>query len=352
MFNPTRLTLARKRRGMTKIGLADATGLSTRSVSAYEAGTQKPTSETVEALSRALRFPIEFFDGADLDEPTAESASFRAYASMTARQRDAALAAGTIALELSIWIDRRFDLPKPNIPNLRGFVPEVAAQALREHWGIGERPIRNSIHLLEAQGVRVFSLVQECVELNAFSLWKAGLPFVFLNTMKSAESSRFDVAHELGHLALHQHGGPRGRAAELEADRFASAFLMPPGSVLAAAPRFSTVDNLLKLKKQWNVSAIALAHRLHFLRVISDWNYRTICIGLSERGGRTTEIEGGHRENSQLLTKVFEGLRKEHVSKTEIARELAIPNDDLNSLVFGLVIGPVPSREKIVAARP
>ncbi len=176
MFNPTRLTLARKRRGMTKIGLADATGLSTRSVSAYEAGTQKPTSETVEALSRALRFPIEFFDGADLDEPTAESASFRAYASMTARQRDAALAAGTIALELSIWIDRRFDLPKPNIPNLRGFVPEVAAQALREHWGIGERPIRNSIHLLEAQGVRVFSLVQECVELNAFSLWKAGLP--------------------------------------------------------------------------------------------------------------------------------------------------------------------------------
>lgn len=57
------------------------------------------------------------------------------------------------------------------------------------------------IHLLEAHGVRVLSLTQECREVDAFSLWLQQ-PFVFLNTQKSGEHSRFDAAHELGHLPL------------------------------------------------------------------------------------------------------------------------------------------------------
>jgi hypothetical protein len=67
--------------------------------------------------------------------------------------------------------------------------------------------------LLEARGIRVFSLTEPCFELNAFSHWVAVTPFVFLNTMKTAESSRFDAAHELGHLVLHRHGAPQGRVA-------------------------------------------------------------------------------------------------------------------------------------------
>src|SRR5262249_25369006 len=112
----------------------------------------------------------------------------------------------------------------------------------------------NMVHLLESKGVRVFSLAQECREVDAFSLWRGELPFVFLNTMKSGERGRMDAAHELGHLALHRHGGPGGRDAESEADRFASAFLMPEGSVLALGLRNPRVDQLIKLKKKWKVS--------------------------------------------------------------------------------------------------
>ncbi|MBK8210507.1 MAG: ImmA/IrrE family metallo-endopeptidase [Rhodospirillales bacterium] len=51
--------------------------------------------------------------------------------------------------------------------------------------------------------------------VSAFSFWEGGHPFIFLGADKqSAARSRFDAAHELGHLILH-----RGVAEEdLEAD--------------------------------------------------------------------------------------------------------------------------------------
>ncbi|MEU8739183.1 ImmA/IrrE family metallo-endopeptidase [Streptomyces halstedii] len=41
------------------------------------------------------------------------------------------------------------------------------------------------------------------VEVDAFAVWREGVPFVFLNTQKSAERGRFDAAHEFGHLVMH-----------------------------------------------------------------------------------------------------------------------------------------------------
>jgi len=38
------------------------------------------------------------------------------------------------------------------------------AEALRHHWGIGELPINNIIHLLESKGVRIFSLAVDALK--------------------------------------------------------------------------------------------------------------------------------------------------------------------------------------------
>jgi Zn-dependent peptidase ImmA (M78 family)/DNA-binding XRE family transcriptional regulator len=342
-FNPSRLTLARKRRGMTKVRLAKEAHLSTRSISAYERGDMPPSETTSALLARVLRFPVAFLSGPDIDEPTPDIASFRALSSMTAAQRDASLAAGALAIELSRWIDERFALPPPNVPDFRGYEPEAAAASLRARWGLGERPVRNMIHVLEAQGVRVFSLTEECVDVDAFSFWKAGTPFVFLNTMKSGERSRFDAAHELGHLVLHRHGGPIGndgqqaRGVEREADAFASAFLMPRSSILAAAPRLPNVDRLIKLKKTWNVAVSALAHRLRALDMLSEWQYRMLCMEIAQRGFKTTEPDGIPRETSQVLNKVFAVMREEGTSKADVAHQLRLHTFDLEALVFGLV---------------
>jgi Zn-dependent peptidase ImmA (M78 family)/DNA-binding XRE family transcriptional regulator len=338
MFTPSRLSLARKRRGYTMTRLAGLIDVTAKAVSDYEKGEYPPSDETMTRIAKATRFPIGFFSGVDLHEPTPDTASFRSMSRMTAGQRDAALGAGALAFMLNDWVESRFDLPAPDLPDLRDEEPEVAASVLRQHWGLGERPIKNMVHLLESKGVRVYSLAENSVEVDAFALWHSKTPFVFLNTLKSAEHGRFDAAHELGHLVLHRHSGPQIPDAEKQANTFASAFLMPRASVLALAPRTATLRNLVQLKKQWIVSVAALAYRLHSLGLLTDWHYRTLCIEIGQNGYRRTEPEGSQRERSHVLATVFAALRDEGVSKTAVADQLQIDVDELDKLVFGLMI--------------
>lgn len=342
-FNPSRLTLARRRRGLTKAKLALALGLDARSVSAYEAGEFAPDAPRLERLGEVLRFPASFFLGDDLEEPTPDIASFRAMSKMTAAKRDMALGAGALALALNEWIVGRFELPAAELPDLsREPNPEAAAMSLRRIWGLGELPVKNMVHLLESRGVRVYTLAVDALEVDAFSMWRDGTPFVFLNTHKSCEHSRFDAGHELGHLVMHRHGPPSGQQAEAEANAFASAFLMPRASVLANAPRLTTIDNLLQLKKMWTVSVAALAYRLHTVGALSDWHYRMLFIEISKRGYRTAEPNEAPREISLVLAKVFAALREEGVTRQDIARELQILADDIDQLVFGLALTSLP----------
>jgi len=213
---------------------------------------------------------------------------------------------------------------------------------VRAAWGLGERRISNMVHLLEAHGVRVFSLAEETKSVDAFSFWRGRVPYVFLNTMKTAEHSRMDAAHELGHLVLHAHGGPQGREAENEAQAFGAALLMPRGSVLAEAPRGGRVAHLTRSKHRWNVSVANLAVRMHRLGLLTDWQYRSIFIDLNRRGRENEPtapgIEPLRQETSQILEKVFRALREERVTRTSVAQTLNIPIRDLNDSVFGLVM--------------
>lgn len=348
MFNPKRLILARKRNGLTKTQLAAAIGVQARSISAFESGEYPPGDDTLAKLCTVLGFEKEFFFGDELEELDEEGVSFRSMARMLARHRHAALAAGAFAFVLSGWAERNFALPNVNVPSMHGESPEAAAQMLRVHWGLGEKSVRNMVHLLEAQGVRVFSLVENADEVDAFSLWKGDRPFAFLNTRKSAERSRFDAAHELGHLVLHGHGAPSGQEAEKDANAFAAAFLMPRASVLAATPRFVTLPHLVELKQKWAVSVGALARRYKDLGKISEWNYRMLCIEIAEKGYHREEPNSIQRETSKVWEKIFSTLRNEGVWKEHIARDLAIPVPEIEKLVWGLVTQSVSSQNSRV----
>ncbi len=338
-FNPKRLTLARRRRGLTKIRLAQLLGVEVRSITAYENDEFRPDRERLHQLADRLHFPVQFFFGDDLHDISPDIVSFRSMSKMTAGQRDAALGAGAIALLFSEWIDARFDLPRAELPDLsQEASPEAAAQTLRQMWTMGELPVKNMLHLMEARGIRVFSLSIDTEQLDAFSMWHVDTPFVFLNTRKSCEHSRFDAAHELGHLVLHRHAGAKGQEAEREANAFASAFLMPRASVLANGPHMATVEQLVRHKRYWTVSVSALAYRLHDVGLVSDWHYRTLCIELAQRGYRKREPDEAPRETSQVLAKVFAALREEGITKADIATALRVHVDELNELVFGLAL--------------
>lgn len=338
-MNASRLAVARKRRGLTLTNLAELSGLSTRTLSSFEKGRGRPSTESVTTLAEALAVSVNFLTCSDLDEIPVGAVSFRALSKMTARQRDSALGAGRIAILINEWIEGRFDLPKPDIPSLTGRDPESAAEEVRARWGLGEKPVSNVLHLLEAHGVRVYSLTQDNAQLDAFSLFWRGQPFVFLSTMKSAERGRFDAAHELGHLVLHgEHEMPHGPEAEVEANRFAAGFLMPRASVLAAGLRYATVDRILRAKTTWTVAAMALTHRLSELGLLTEWGYRSACVQLSRMGYRRSEPNGASRESSQLLAKVFQSLRAEGVRPADIAADLGITPNELRSHVFGLIL--------------
>lgn len=337
MFNPSRLVLARRRRGWTKTRLADHAGVSTRSITNYESGSRDPSAETVSAVASALTFPEAFFYSDDIELLAPEAASFRALTKMTASQRDQALGAGTIALLLDDWIERHFVRPSPDIPEFDTTDAEHAAEATRAEWALGQRPVPNMVHLLEAHGTRVFALDDAGREVDAFSFWRAGRPYVLLNTLKSAEHGRFDAAHELGHLILHRNGD-RGKHAEAEANAFASAFLMPKASVLAAGIQNPTLRTIVHRKSEWKVSAVALIYRLHHLGVLTDWQYRSLFIAASKKGYRTTEPNPLPRETSQVLQKVFQHLRSAGRTRRAIADELRLTVEDLDDLLLGLVL--------------
>ena len=229
------------------------------------------------------------------------------------------------------------------LPTLDKLEPEQAAELVRRRWNLGDRPISNLVHLLESKGIRVFSLAEETREVDAFCTWYEGKPFVFLNTIKSAERSRFDAAHELGHLVRDvytmRHGQAHGREMpeiERQADAFASAFLMPKESVEANQPPTYTIKYLMKLKHYWGVSLAALAYRFNSLGLVSEWNYRSLCIEIAKSGYRTNEPEPMERETSQLLTKVLDILHSRKQGRREIAESLCISVEEINALTFQL----------------
>ena len=338
MFNPSRLTLARKRRRLTGRELAEHAGLTPVHVSRIEKGkAENIERSTIESLSKALEFPADFFFGGDVDLPDKDSASFRSLSAMTAKERDAALSAGAIGYLLSDWVEERFNLPEVDLLDLRHErEPDSAARSLRSYWGLGEKPINNVVKLLESKGVRVFSLSEDTKNVDAFSCWRNGVPYVFLNTFKTSERSRFDALHELGHLVLHRHGKPQGRQAESEADKFASHFLMPSMDLMSTISFVASLKQLVEKKKRWGVSVAALAYRLNKSGILSDWQYRTFCIQINRLYGKS-EPDGLPREVSVLWKKVFQELWKDKSTKDHVAKELYIPSNEIDGLIFNLV---------------
>jgi Zn-dependent peptidase ImmA (M78 family)/DNA-binding XRE family transcriptional regulator len=338
-FYPERLSWIRKKRGLTKSAIAKAIDVDLRSISAYEAGEFEPTEKKINDLSAVLEVLPSFFSNGLLEGPNPEQVSFRSFSKLSASKRDMALGSAAIAFLLSEWFDEKFNLPEPNIPDLRDIQdPEQAALTLRYEWGLGERPISNLVHLLESKGVRIFTLALKISDVDACCTWHNELPFIFQNTMKSNARRRFDIAHELGHLVMHRHGEYDVKASEKEADDFASAFLMPRSGFASTAPRLPDLKNIIINKKNWGVSVAAYTVRLYKLKLISEWQYRTLFKQISYRGYRKKEPYDHPKEMSQIADFTLKELRKDGISLYDIANSIGVSTKDITDLLFDIAI--------------
>ncbi|MBK4347677.1 XRE family transcriptional regulator [Lacisediminihabitans changchengi] len=340
MFNGSRLQLARHRLGLSLTKLAEASGVSARSLTTYENDPDaEPSEDNLRKLAEALNVSVTFFAREGADPIEVEAASFRKLSKTTATTRNAVLASATLAVEFFGLVEEKFTLPNVTIPTLDKLSPARAAELLRRQWDLGDRPISNMVHLLESKGVRVVALSHDFRDVDAFCFLRDSIPYVFLNTSKSAERQRFDAAHELGHLVLHSDLEMRtsdSKEREAEANQFASNFLMPTEGVLAQNMGAASLDRILLARSFWKVSAMAMTHRLHALDLLNDWQYRTMCVTLSDLGYRSREPGGIVPETSKLLKKVLFG-KTVKVSLRDAATELSLNQSDLRTFLQGLV---------------
>jgi Zn-dependent peptidase ImmA (M78 family)/DNA-binding XRE family transcriptional regulator len=338
-FNPTRLQIARERRGLFSKELAAQLGVSDKTISNWECGNRQPSESDVAKLAQVTGFPDAFFEMGEVDPLLEGAVSFRARSRIPARQKHSALAAGVMVKELAKWIEQRFELPAvrlhAGLPDLAGQPPDLVARVVRSNWLLGDKPIPNMIHLLESRGVLVLSLAQDVQELDAFSFWSGSRPVILLNTMKTVERSRMDAAHELMHLLCHKER--TDKEEEEQANQFAGALLMPESDVRAHVPQvLSGLGRLVIAKRRWGVALSALTYRLHELGIASDWQYRSLFVQLSRRGKDKEPNPMPKRETSRVMSQVFDALEKRGIKRADVAEELGWHRHQLDEFIFGL----------------
>jgi Zn-dependent peptidase ImmA (M78 family)/transcriptional regulator with XRE-family HTH domain len=305
--NPRKIKEARIARGLTMSELAEQIGVTRQAISQYEKGDAQPSALTLIKMMQVLRFPLTFFVDYDETPATTEGTIFfRSLQSKTQRARN--------ALEVkSDWIWRIFnylgqfvDFPPVNLPDIRikrnhsgelddDQIEEIAMR-VRKEWGLGLGPISDVILLLEKNGFIVSQFRFGVDNMDAFSQWRGGRPFVYLSTDKgSAVRSRYNAAHELGHLLLHDDIDAADltnksvlKRVEDEAHRFAGAFLLP-ADTFASEVFSSSLDYFIELKRRWKVSIAAMITRCERLGLLPENRILYLRQQMSRRKMRTWE---------------------------------------------------------------
>lgn len=351
-----RIEAARARRGLSKAEAARRSGITARTWTRY--ASEGAPATAAPALTEALGFSGSFFIGGSLPPLAADGVNFRAGRRASAAHRHAAIAAGTFGVLVDQWIDARFTRPSwdsseaPGADALPPEKPELAARSLRYMWGLGASPLPNLVQLCESRGIRVYGLPPLAESVDAFSGWCDTTPYIFIARRKTPERSRFDVAHELGHLLLHAaastgSGTPcaTGTSQEQEADRFAAEFLMPSTATRANLPHNPSVDQVLTFRRRFAVSAMATARSLLRAGRIDDAGYQRLCSALARRGFRNAEPGGmAHHERSRVFTHVFgPSAGEKRTSAATIAADLSLPVEDVHALTFNTEVRPVPT---------
>jgi Zn-dependent peptidase ImmA (M78 family) len=141
-----------------------------------------------------------------------------------------------------------------------------------------ESPVPDLLRLLEDEGglhVFIVSLPKDGID-GAYQVDR-GQPFVLINQEKHPVRKRFTLAHEFGHHKL-EHGAQLDsnidlrdrRRTEVEANRFAGAFLMPRPAIDDWFGRHDDPDpdleTVVRIAFAFNVSAFVARYRLQAVK--------------------------------------------------------------------------------------
>ena len=316
-FRGERLKNARLFRGLTLTELAGQTDISKQSLSQYENGSI-PDIQRVMAIAHALDFPTEYFLQEDKCKTMTEVTYFRSLTSATKMSRKAQSLKLECVAKIFQILEQCVDFPVLNLPKVEfngsdnefdvaaqdAMQEEIEsiAQAVRAHWELDLSPIPNLQLTLEENGIVVTGFDTKDKKIDAFSqrtLVDGGDVFFVAVAQGEKPKGRifFDMAHELGHILLHPWSESLDliskeefKSRENQANRFASAFLLPKESFLREIQAYPTdLNYYLHLKKRWNCSMQAMVYRAHQLKAITDNQYQYMMRQISKKGWRINE---------------------------------------------------------------
>ena len=149
-----------------------------------------------------------------------------------------------------------------------------AAGITRKKIGLRDNVVVNDIcGLLESNGIKVGEYKLESHDFFGFSISPDGsAPAIVVNNWNQIPVERwiFTIAHELGHLVLHQSDFNvdqtiEGKKHEMEANEFALEFLMPEAFFKKVWKEFyglSFAERVVTVKRMFRVSYKTLLYRL------------------------------------------------------------------------------------------
>lgn len=335
-FSAAKLTVAREYRGFTKRELAEKIGKTASAVSQFESSRLKPDIETFARIVLALGLSTDFFaqDKQPPEEIQIECCHFRALRRTSQQQRKQVVRSGEIYLRLVGYLESLgIDFPEEKIRDFSTHVStsddiERLAIHVRQSWNLGQGPLPNLVRLLESKGIIVLPIYESCEEVDAFSVWLPKRPLIFLSLGKTASRARFDAAHELGHLLMHEDAIPGDSVLEHQANRFASAFLLPRETFSKECPKRWSFSAFNQLKPRWKVSVQAMVKRAADLGIFSASTMSRAFAEMGQRGLRMNEGQEWKIEEPTAINEALQLLRDE-ISIYSISQELSLPPAEL-----------------------
>ena len=331
-FEPKRLKLARQLAGFTQNELGERVGVSRQFINQLESG-RTPSGELRLALAAALLVDEHFFFKPLESELAHDDCNFRRLESSRIRDVEQVLAHASLLAELVRLLEEVVELPEPNFPHYKvqdGDSIERAAERARIHWGLtADQPIDSVIRVAENAGAVVVKFPGVAAEIDALSVG-GSRPLIVRSSEKERPTRlRFDIAHEIGHLIMHQRRNRTDRnKAESEANRFASAFLLPRRPFLREFPSSRRLDwhAVFAMKRARKVSAQAILRRAADLQLIDAAQYRSGCVFISKKGYKRDEpYEPEEMEAPELLRIALITLQKANgLLPADISRTLSV----------------------------
>jgi Zn-dependent peptidase ImmA (M78 family)/transcriptional regulator with XRE-family HTH domain len=317
-FNPSMLTLAREAAGLTQTAIAEHAGVSQSLMSKIENGFEEPSHQFVTRTAEFCDVPTEFFVQVDVIQSDNLYDIFHKKR-LTLPQKPLKKAnanAKKIRMEVGRLL-RSVEVPAPRpFPSLsldEYDSPAEIATLTRSIWSLPVGPLPNLVEAVEATGTPVILADLGHEKLRAMSM--AGVKgdnahIIAINSRLPASAQRFALAHEVGHLIMHD--GVASPDMEKEADQFAAGLLMPASEI---APQLRNVRfrDLGELKRRWRVSLAALIYRAHFLGLITERHYRTLNMSLNKLpSGRKREPGEFDVEQPLMIRDVIKNYREQY----------------------------------------